>query len=186
MATVSIGKVERVNLEAGQTLTVVAPTGSRGYVRRNDATRLATVGQLSSGSTVRLGPYPSARVYFIHSVLGPIDYSVGVNDLEYASDLGNVRPFTGDRTLTLEDNGLLLRCDDNSNVTVSVPGNLPEGFNVGVWRWGTGTVTFAAVSGSTKRSSETQVTSQYGLGSVTVAKNVGDVAAEFTLGGGVS
>ena len=85
-------------------------------------------------------------------------------------------PFTGNRTLRTDDNGKLLRCDDNSNVTVTVPAGLPVGFNVAFVMWGAGTVTIAAGSGATNRSNKTSLSTQYQAGSLVVLK-----AAEFVL-----
>lgn len=95
----------------------------------------------------------------------------------------NFEPFTGDRTLTADDNGNFLRCDDDEDVTITVPADLPETFSCGLAMWGEGTVTVEAGSGATKRSSTSELATQYQAGSVIVLKNADNESAEFILGG---
>ena len=61
-------------------------------------------------------PDPAKRVT-ITAISGAATYTIFYTD---------VVPFTGNRTLSLDDNGKVLRCDDTSNVTVTVPRGLPE------------------------------------------------------------
>lgn len=96
---------------------------------------------------------------------------------------GKVERLTGDKTLSPSDKGKLFRCDSAANVTVTAPANLPEGFNVGLAMWAAGTVTVAAGSGATNRSSKTALSTQYQMGSLLVMKNASGAAAEFVLGG---
>ncbi len=110
----------------------------------------------------------------VTAVIGAANYTVFYSD---------VVPFTGDRTLALTDDGKVLRCDDASNVTVTAPNNLPECFSVGFAMWGAGTITVAAGSGATNRSSTSAISTQYQWGSLVVAKNTDDASAEFVLGG---
>lgn len=111
----------------------------------------------------------------IRAVSGDVTYTIFYTD---------VVPFTGNHTLTADDNGKVLRCDDASNVTVTVPRNLPECFTCGFLMWGAGTVTVSAGSGATKRSTRSALSIQYSGGSVLVVKNADDASAEFILNGG--
>lgn len=106
-----------------------------------------------------------------------------VGDADYTIFYSDVVPFTGNRTLGADDNGKILRCDDSSNVTITVPADLPECFSVGFAMWGAGTITVAAGSGATKRSSTSAISTQYQWGSLLVVKNADDASAEFALGG---
>ncbi|WP_131871091.1 hypothetical protein [Bradyrhizobium sp. Y-H1] len=119
-------------------------------------------------------PDPAKRVTIV-AISGTANYTVYYTD---------VVPFTGDRTLSLDDNGKVLRCDDTSNVTITVPADLPECFSCGFLMWSTGTVTLAAGSGATKRSSTSAIGAQYSSGAMLVATNADDASAEFVLSGG--
>lgn len=119
-------------------------------------------------------PDPAKRVT-ITALSGTATYTVFYTD---------VVPFTGNRTLSLDDNGKVLRCDDTSNVTITVPRGLPEFFSCGFMMWSTGTITIAAGSGATKRSSASALSTQYMSGALLVAKNADNASAEFVLGGG--
>lgn len=119
-------------------------------------------------------PDPAKRV-IVTALSGTANYTVYYTD---------VVPFTGNRTLSLDDNGKVLRCDDTSNVTVTVPRDLPECFTCGFMMWSTGTISVAAGSGATKRSSTSALSTQYSTGALLVGKNADDVSAEFTLSGG--
>ncbi|TCU68248.1 hypothetical protein EDE08_109355 [Bradyrhizobium sp. R2.2-H] len=130
---------------------------------------------LRSGEKRRLAlPDPAKRVTIV-AISGTANYTVYYTD---------VVPFTGDRTLSLDDNGKVLRCDDTSNVTITVPADLPECFSCGFLMWSTGTVTLAAGSGATKRSSTSAIGAQYSSGAMLVATNADDASAEFVLSGG--
>ncbi|GMO21775.1 hypothetical protein BwSF12_13070 [Bradyrhizobium ottawaense] len=121
-------------------------------------------------------PDPAKRVT-ITAFSGTANYTIFYTD---------VVPFTGNRTLSLDDNGKVLRCDDPSNVTITVPRDLPECFSCGFMMWSTGTITVSAGSGAAKRSSVSALSTQYQWGSVLVAKNADEASAEFLLGGGFS
>lgn len=96
---------------------------------------------------------------------------------------GNIVPFTGSFTLTRSDEGKIFRCDDASNVTVTVPGDLYEGFNCGFMMYAAGTVTLAADIGAANKSGKTALLTQYQAGSLMVAKSVGFKSHEFLVGG---
>lgn len=89
-----------------------------------------------------------------------------------------VESFTGNRTLASTDNGKILRCEDASNVTITVPSTLSIGFNIGFAMWGAGTITMSAGSGMTNRGGKTALSTQYQVGSLLVLK-----VGEFVLGG---
>ena len=110
----------------------------------------------------------------VTALTGTANYTVFYSD---------VVPFTGNFTLSADDDGKVFRCDDSSNVTVTVPATLPECFSAAFSMWGAGTVTISAGSGATKRSSTAALSSQYQWGSVLVVKNADDASAEFVLGG---
>jgi hypothetical protein len=116
--------------------------------------------------------YP--RSVTIKAATGPTDYTIFYSD---------VVPFTGSFTLAADDEGKVFRCDDPSNVTVTVPATLPECFSAAFVMGDAGTVTIAAGSGATKRSSTATLNSQYQWGSLFVGKNANDASAEFVLGG---
>jgi hypothetical protein len=118
-------------------------------------------------------PDPAKRVTIV-AISGTANYTVFYTD---------VVPFTGNRTLSLDDNGKVLRCDDTSDVTITVPADLPECFTCGFLRWSTGTVTVAAGAGATKRSSTSAIGTQYSSGALLVGKNVDGASAEFVLSG---
>jgi hypothetical protein len=104
----------------------------------------------------------------------------------YAIEYGKIEGFTGNRTLTVDDNGRLLRCDDSSSVTITVPNSLPEGFNVSFAQWSTGSVTISPASGATSRSTATTPTAQFKIGVVMVIKNVDGASAEYSVNGEVT
>ncbi|SCB37615.1 hypothetical protein GA0061098_1007152 [Bradyrhizobium shewense] len=106
---------------------------------------------------------------------------------QYADFRGNVVPFTGSFTLTINDNGKIFRCDDTSNVTVSVPNDLYTGFNCGFIMYGTGTVTLAAAPHATNKSGKPALSIQYQSGGLMVTKRTGGPGLlgdiEFVTGG---
>lgn len=179
----------RVTLQPGETLTVIADANSSGIVRRmtDDGSGAALVGaqiQTVPASNTRIfGTFAALRHYSIEATTGFLTYTSTILAHSYATGRGNVEGFTGARTLRAEDNGKILRSDDGSAVAVTVPNDLPQGFNVAVSQWGAGAVTFTAGSGATKRSSTSGVTAQYGTVSVLVMKNADAASAEFVLGG---
>lgn len=132
------------------------------------------------------GPFPTVRVYSFEVSQGFFTYTVSKEDFGFATDMGNVEAFTGNRLLNMNDNGKLLRCEDTSAVTITVPGNLPKGFNCSFAQWNTGSVTIAGGTGATARSTATQATGQYKIGCVLVVKNVDGKSAEYTCNGEVS
>lgn len=84
--------------------------------------------------------------------------------------------------LTPDSNGIVYRYEGSSNITIAVPNNLPEGFNVGFLMYGTGTITISGGT-ATNRGGKSALNNQYSAGSLLVTKNVGGAAAEYMLGG---
>jgi hypothetical protein len=174
-------------LTNGLTMTVTAATNSAGKLYHLDQTNIVLeTFSLAASQSMTFGPFPTIRKYRLECSAGSLSYQFSKPDFDYSTQLGNVEGFTGNRTLTLSDNGKLLRCDDASAVTITVPNAMPTGFNVGILQWGAGTVTVAAGSGATKRTSASALSAQYAAGSIVIAKNVDGASAEFVLGGSVA
>jgi hypothetical protein len=190
MFTVPSVGVQTTALEPHQTMTVTTDANSSGVIRRiaSDGSAWSPPESIAilAGTTLKLGTFPTVRNYRIEASAGSLTYSLGIGDMDYSTLLGNVEGFTGSRTLTAADNGKLLRCDDSSAVTVTVPNTLPQGFNIGVAQWGAGAVTVSAGASATKRSTASGPSAQYKIGAILVAKNVDGLSAEFTLNGEVA
>ncbi|MCJ9731292.1 hypothetical protein [Bradyrhizobium sp. PRIMUS42] len=169
MSSVSQGNSITIMVPADRTLevstageaSVTIEGGRTWWLRAGDKRRLVL-------------PDPAKRVT-ITAISGTATYTIFYTD---------VVPFTGNRALSLDDNGKVLRCDDTSNVTITVPRDLPECFTCGFMMWSTGTITVAAGSGATKRSSASAISAQYSSGAMLVGKNSDGAAAEFILSGG--
>jgi hypothetical protein len=174
-------------LTNGLTMTVTAAANSSGTLFHTDKNNVVveTI-PIAASQTLIFGPFPTVRKYLFKCAAGSISYTFTKPDLDYSTQLGNVESFTGNRTLTLSDNGKLLRCDDAGAVTITVPNTLPTGFNVGMAQWGAGSVTVAAASGATNRGTPVALTAQYAAGSIVVLKNADGASAEFVLGGSVA
>ncbi|RXH23310.1 hypothetical protein XH99_31860 [Bradyrhizobium nanningense] len=162
----------------GNSVSVLIPDGRRIKVT-TDGEAVFEHGEIKRRLTSEDQPYyfagGDALSSVIRAISGVVTYTIFYTD---------VVPFTGNRTLNADDNGKVLRCDDASNVTITVPRNLPECFTCGFLTWGAGTVTVSAGSGATKRSTTSALSTQFSGGSVLVAKNADDVSAEFILSGG--
>jgi hypothetical protein len=102
---------------------------------------------------------------------------------KYENRFGHVIPFKGNFTLVNEQNGAIFRCDDGSNVTVTIPRNLMEGFNVAFAQWAAGTITLSAASGAINRAGGTATSAIYQHGSLIVVKNSNNASTEFVVGG---
>lgn len=106
---------------------------------------------------------------------------------DYAKQRGLVVPFTGNLAITRNDEGKIFRSDDASNVTVTIPNDLHDGFNIGFITYSTGTITLVAGPHVTNKSGRSALPSQYLAGSLMVTKRSGgpDVLGdiEFMTGG---
>lgn len=98
---------------------------------------------------------------------------------QHADFLGRIVPFSS-AAITLDEdmNGMILRSDGASAVTITVPSSLPIGYNVGFIVYGAGSVTLSAGGGMTNRSAKTAMSTLYMAGSILVAKS-----GEFIVGG---
>lgn len=93
-----------------------------------------------------------------------------------------IEVLTANKTLASTDQGKIFRVDANTAYTITVPNDLPEGFNVAVAQWGTSAITITAGSGATNRSSTTATSAQYKMASILVLKNTSGTAAEYIVG----
>lgn len=105
----------------------------------------------------------------------------------YATDRGLIVPFTGNLVITRNDEGKIFRSDDTNNITVAVPNDLHDGFNIGFITCSTGTITLVAGPHVTNRSNKIALSSQYQSGSLMVIKRSGGLGVlgdiEFMTGG---
>jgi hypothetical protein len=106
---------------------------------------------------------------------------------DYATQRGKITTWpstpTGDFTLERSHEGSIFRYEGSANITVTVPGDLPEGFNCGFLMYSTGTITLAAGIGAVNKSAKTALSTQYQTGSLMVSKATGFKAHEFLVGG---
>ncbi|MCK1619557.1 hypothetical protein IVA96_23870 [Bradyrhizobium sp. 159] len=106
---------------------------------------------------------------------------------DYAKQRGFIVPFTGNLVITRNDEGKIFRSDDTSNVTVTVPNDLHDGFNIGFMTYSTGTITLVPGPHVINRSGKTALLSQYLAGSLMVTKRSGGDGVfgdiEFLVGG---
>lgn len=101
----------------------------------------------------------------------------------YATGRGLIVPFTGNLAITRNDEGKIFRSDDASNVTVTIPNDLHDGFIT----YSTGTITLVPGMHVINRSGKTALSSQYLAGSLMVTKRSGGAGVlgdiEFMTGG---
>ena len=133
-------------LASGANVTVAVGVG--GSVSLNDNGGIVrfefpvgTVLHEGGANGMRMGPFASANNCKITSIVGEIDYTVEGDGV------------TTSRALTAADNGLVLKVNSASTVTLTVPSTLPENFSCAVVQYGAGKVTMAAGSGVTLRGS---------------------------------
>ncbi|PSO29847.1 hypothetical protein [Bradyrhizobium sp. MOS002] len=173
--TISQGSSETIVIPYGRVIEVT--TAGEASLVYDDG----DIARALNGAPLRIPANRGDLRLRVRAVSALAHYSIFLSNMLAGGD--RVIPFTGDRTLSLDDNGKILRCDDGSNVTVTVPGALPECFNVGFIMMGGGTVTLSAGSGATNRSSGTTLSTQYQKGSLLVARNTNDAAAEYLTSG---
>jgi hypothetical protein len=164
-----------VALDANQIITISPAANASGRVGRigdlpGDGENASAYGTLTASTTKVVGPFINPTRHAIELSAGTATYAVSTPNPAYRTLLGRMDGFTGNRTLTADDNGKILRCDDASNVTITVPNSLAEGFNVGFAMFGAGTVTISAGSGATNRSSTSALSTQYQVGSLLVCR----------------
>jgi hypothetical protein len=88
-------------------------------------------------------------------------------------------------TLVATDNGSILEMTASSAIAITLPNNLPVGFNVIVVQKGTGQITFTAQTGGFLRhpDNHTKTAKQYSSATLYVSTNAGGSAAEYILSG---
>ena len=183
-----VRSIEQLN---GQTLTFSVPAASASVLQGGTLKRLdpqsAVVLEtfpLVASQTMTFGPYPTIRAWRLEVNAGSISYSLDRFDNDYATAIGNVEELIANRTLQVSDNGKLFINETGSAFTVTVPGTLPRGINIGFAQWGSGgSITIATANGATNRSSTTALNTQYAEGSLIVWKNSDGASAEFAVGG---
>lgn len=101
------------------------------------------------------------------------------------SPIAVVQTKTASYTLVVGDSATVLLIDATGALTVTLPNNLPVGFQVAVIQNGTGQVTFAAASGATliSRQNFTKTAGQNATASLIVTANAGGSAAKYLLNG---
>ena len=97
---------------------------------------------------------------------------------------GIVTDATTARTLSAGDNGKIIRFTSGSAIAVTMPNNMPAGFNCACIQKGAGQITFNAGSGASKTSFGAKYKSagQHAMVSIVVETNTGTNAA-YVLGG---
>lgn len=88
---------------------------------------------------------------------------------------------TGDYTLAAADDGKTIYANSASQITITLPNNLPVDFGVTIWQVNTGQVVLAAASGATlrNRAGHTKSAGRWAALAVTVGSQGGN----FTAGG---
>lgn len=88
-------------------------------------------------------------------------------------------------TLQVRDMGTVVNFDSAVAVTLTLPGDMPRGFNIMLVQWGLGNVQFVLGSGATLKSrfAGSALGGQYAGGSLMVMRNADDVSAEWWFGG---
>ena len=186
--TIEAGKSKRFNLASGSILQITNSTGASAHVFDGVDPNAGAGYALVTGTVARFGPYPLPKSFRVDAIGANVivDYGRDFEDQPFFASKRNIEGFVGSRTLSALDNGKTLRCDDSSNVTITAPASLPEGFNVELAMWSTGTVTVSAGAGTTNHSpitgqpgqNKSALSSQYSVGSLIMMKS-----GEFTLRG---
>lgn len=125
-------------------------------------------------------------------ILGKVDgtdYNVGWKTLA-GSDMLDIKAVLNDQTgttytLASTDNTKMVTCTNGSAITVTLPNNLPVGFQCAVVQGGAGQITFSAASGATIRNrlSQSKAAGQYAAVSLFVIANSGGSSAIYLLAG---
>lgn len=91
----------------------------------------------------------------------------------------------GDYTVVLDDNGKLIRVQTDNPVRITLPGPMPDKFNIGILQLGAGDVTIVAGSGAAffSRSGFIKAAGKYAFLSAVVFQNSDGVSAQWALGG---
>lgn len=190
ITTLIAGQSLRVALDPGKVLTIVSGPATTAIVRG-----IATPGEnvaapsmpMTASKTKNYGPFTAPRTFQIEVTTGSVTVdTVDAGQMAFATLRGNVEAVDASFTLRADDNGKIFRSEAGADITITVPPDLPEGFNVGASKWGVGNVIFAAGTGATARSVSLTVSTLYSVGSLMVMKNANGVSAEFVTGGDVA
>jgi hypothetical protein len=94
-----------------------------------------------------------------------------------------INTITSSYQLTASDNAEVIQSNANSAISLTIPSNLPTGFNCMVLQYGTGQITFTAASGVTliNRNAYNKTMGQYALATVLhIGSNVFVISGELS------
>lgn len=91
-----------------------------------------------------------------------------------------VRVITTSITLADTDTNTVIRCENSSDIVITIPSTLFELFNCGILRWGTGAVALTPGAGAILRGgSLAAISAQYRMASILVGRNSDGNSAEY-------
>lgn len=143
-------------------------------------------GAESNGITIKENGYvgigtstPSAKL----SVNGDIGVSGNLTGGNTATSkisgfVSNTSSESASKTLTVNDNGMILRCNSALTLTLPAAGTLPEGFNCMVLQYGTGQVTFSGTYYN--RNSFTKTAGQYSIATILYIGGIYIISGEMS------
>ncbi len=116
---------------------------------------------------------------------------IGAPSSAPGANLKEIVQITGDTTIAANHRGRVLQVNSSSTVTLTLPRNLPVGFNFEWERYGSGAVVFSAATGATLHGANSgdRGLAQYSRGAVTVTAQdtTGQgLAAEYNLSGSIT
>jgi hypothetical protein len=91
---------------------------------------------------------------------------------------------TGNHTLTLADAETIILANNSSNVTYTLPNNMPFEYSVGVLQLGAGVVTFMTANGAVLLGGKTHTANPYAIADLLVISNTSN-NANYVLAGNV-
>jgi hypothetical protein len=160
-----------------------APTQTAG----DNSTRLATTQFVAAALTTAL----AALNYVTPSQLTTslAGYQQSTANLPSAQVTASFNDQTGTAyTLLASDYGKALTFTNAAGITVTLPNNLPKGWNVVIFQGGAGQVTFSPASGASmaQRLTKNKTAGQYAVASLMVMSNSSGSNALYVLGGDVA
>lgn len=167
---------ETIRLPEGSVLTVTAhePVVA---TQVQDSTITAS---LADGAAQSFGPYPLGRDFLItgNAVVAIADAALGGEALSFVS-------ITANATISRLHHNKMLRVNKGTDVTLTLPNDLPQGFACVVVQIGVGLAIFAAASGAAKhnRQSFDRTAGQWAEMPVHVDSNADGSSAVWVLGG---
>lgn len=167
----------RYKLTEGSVLTVAALETLVRAEQVQDATIYAMI---AGGASQTFGPYPVDRDFLITGVatISSAEAVLGGNSLA-------VMAITADAAISRLHASAMLQVNKGTNVTLTLPANLPQGFGFLVDQLGVGLAIFACASGATKvnRQSFDRTAGAGALMSAYVRSNTDGASAVWVLGG---